>query len=511
MEKRNSNYIKNILILSVIIMTYLPFIYYWINTPNGMSFNFTSTLDADFQTYLFKMKLGEEGYWLYQNFFVFENNNPNFIFIFYILLGKISGLLQINSMVSYHVIKIIFSYLTLHYLYKIISMFFVTKKQINLIFLFTSLLSLNSFQFEIFNSLANYPHFAFTYYLLFIIIYKLFKHYRDPYFRIRDWIKISIINLLMVLVAPYMIVPITIIYILLFVKKESIKNLFFNLIKINILAVIFDLYLLIAFQTTDYEKWIDQANIGVSSSFAVIRIFLFIFSVPLLFSIVKIKKIDFRLSAWSLTYLICLLLPVSFQVRLFFGMNIAFCLLMFYCVSQLELKNKLKYILKIYFILVFILISSKQIIFFYPMILKFDQANAASTYINNDSKDVITWINQNHIKNKKILANIDISSWIPGMTFNKVYIGHYSLSYNLSNKIEKIKSLKDEEDIKEFINELNIDYLIAYKENDNITQEYKKLLSYFEVLNNKTIEHINFTKLYENNGYVVYHVKNNKL
>jgi hypothetical protein len=90
------------------------------------------------------------------------------------------------------------------------------------------------------------------------------------------------------------------------------------------------------------------------------------------------------------------------------------------------------------------------------------------------------------------------------MTFNKVYIGHYSLSYNLNNKIEKIKSLKDEEDLKEFINELNIDYLIAYKENDNITQEYKKLLSYFEVLNNKTIEQINFTKRYENNGYVVY-------
>jgi hypothetical protein len=493
---------KNILIYIIIIVSYLPLLYYWLKTPSGMIYTFAPNYDLDYPTYVFKMNLGENGKWLFQNYYVLEDTPKSIFYFFYIILGHISSLLHLSPLIVYHIVKIILSFFLLDKFFKILKIFFTEKKSLLLLF-FISTLSLTSFQFEIFQTIKDYPHLVLSLYLYLCIIYIFFSNFNDV--SKINFKKLASILLIIVWVAPYMIFPVNLLYIILLFKRFKIKDHFINLIYLNSLAVIFDLYVVFMFNNQASESWVSQSNLTIVTNFSLlVKVFLPFF-IPLFFGIVlTFKKLDLRIRSWILMFFIFICIPTSFQARTFAGMLISILMVCFYYIDRNTTKKIIKQFFIFYMAFMYLLCMFFNINI-QSQYVEMSKHSPTSLYMDKDINDIYKWFNRNGIKEKRILSNIDIGLWIPSNTFNRTYAGHYSETYFLDAKLKKITKLKNEQDLNNFIKEQKIDYIISFKKQliKNKNKDYLNIC-YFPILNNEIVQKENYIKLYENDSYIIY-------
>lgn len=122
----------------------------------------------DYPTYLTKMKIGYEGGWQYINRYTTEAHSPSYIFLFYIMLGHLARVFNLDIAFAFHAARIVLSFMALGTLYKFLSKYSHCKNPMTL-FLMTIFIS-GAFsikldlapQYHIFSGMMGYAHYMLT-------------------------------------------------------------------------------------------------------------------------------------------------------------------------------------------------------------------------------------------------------------------------------------------------------------------------------------------------------------
>lgn len=164
----------------------------------------------DYPTYLTKMKIGFEGGWQYINRYTTEAHNPSYIFMFYILLGHVVRVLGLDIAWTYHVVRILLSFMALGILYKFLAKYSGSNKPLMLFILavfisgtFSIKLDLAP-QYHIFSGMMGFAHYPLTLSCLLIFFDSTFDYAREK--GIKGLIKAVIALNVLAIVHPFMVV-----------------------------------------------------------------------------------------------------------------------------------------------------------------------------------------------------------------------------------------------------------------------------------------------------------------
>jgi len=103
----------------------LPLVWAWVVTPAGQQFTGLLFNANDGNTYLAKMEEGRQGAWVFHLAHTSEQGgNGAVIFVFYLLLGKIAGLLHLPNILIFHFARVLAGWLLLEVSYRFITLLF---------------------------------------------------------------------------------------------------------------------------------------------------------------------------------------------------------------------------------------------------------------------------------------------------------------------------------------------------------------------------------------------------
>jgi hypothetical protein len=88
--------------IGLALLTLVPYVYAHLAQPPGRVFMGFFFLGDDANTYLAKMRGGLEGAWLWTNRYTTEPSQPVYFFVFWIVLGHLSGLFNLNLLLTFH-------------------------------------------------------------------------------------------------------------------------------------------------------------------------------------------------------------------------------------------------------------------------------------------------------------------------------------------------------------------------------------------------------------------------
>lgn len=94
-------------------LTCLPYLYAYLVTPDDMQFTGLLSNPVDGNSYLAKMRQGAQGSWLFHLPYTPENHDGAFIFTYYLFLGRLSALLGLPLILTYHLARIVNSLILL--------------------------------------------------------------------------------------------------------------------------------------------------------------------------------------------------------------------------------------------------------------------------------------------------------------------------------------------------------------------------------------------------------------
>jgi hypothetical protein len=93
--------------IAIFVVTLLPYLYAYATQPPGKVFNGFFFIADDAATYISKMREGAEGAWGWTDRYVTTPNpQPVFLFMFYILWGKVAAVLNISLFAAYHLARL---------------------------------------------------------------------------------------------------------------------------------------------------------------------------------------------------------------------------------------------------------------------------------------------------------------------------------------------------------------------------------------------------------------------
>src|SRR5690349_8549768 len=86
----------------------LPFLLVYVLTPPGGHFMGLAFNALDSNSYLAKMEQGARGDWRFSLVYTSEEHSGEYVYLFYILLGKVQGLVGLPNIVVYHLARVLF-------------------------------------------------------------------------------------------------------------------------------------------------------------------------------------------------------------------------------------------------------------------------------------------------------------------------------------------------------------------------------------------------------------------
>lgn len=111
-------------------LTALPLLWGWLNTPPGQEFTGFLFNANDGNTYLAKMAEGRQGSWVFHLAHTSEQGGDGAItYVFYLLLGKLAGLLHLSNILIFHLARLAAGLFLLLVSYRFIKLLFVDQLQ----------------------------------------------------------------------------------------------------------------------------------------------------------------------------------------------------------------------------------------------------------------------------------------------------------------------------------------------------------------------------------------------
>ncbi|MEI6045825.1 MAG: hypothetical protein WCS37_15870 [Chloroflexota bacterium] len=115
--------------LFTLVLASLPFIWGYLVAPPGTHFMGLAFNALDSNSYLAKMELGARGEWRFSLVYTSEEHSGEYVYLFYILLGKVQGLIGLPNIVVYHLARFLFGLLLLLTGYRFICRYFGERRQ----------------------------------------------------------------------------------------------------------------------------------------------------------------------------------------------------------------------------------------------------------------------------------------------------------------------------------------------------------------------------------------------
>lgn len=502
-------------------------------TPNMTYLGREIINPQDTYTYVSYIEQGREGRVFFEDLYNPIKQVPSLFRPSYLFLGELSNLTQIQSIVMYHLGRIVFSILFFVTLYAFLGLFFKTEKRRLFTFAFVLTSSglgyiLGTFLPKVtdrwipesitFLSLGQAPHFPLSQALmlsvfLFLIygwvtskkifyvlsaLSVVFLSFEHPY-------NIPVVILTIVLAAGYMF----------FSKKElradSRRNIFWGataIILTALAAFIYQAYFV--FKNPVLSNW-NRQNIIPSPNilyFALGYGFILPFSAIGFIENVKSKRPETILViSWVVATVILLYSPIPFQSRFSEGLHIPISILAVFGIIEVG-KKAARLIPQrsarsvIGSVSVFILLASSLGSFGNVVgNVSAEAKDTRSSYfyhlLRQDYKAML-WIRENTSPDSVILANLFYGNLLPGISGRKVYVGHGVQTPHMEQKIKQSDR---------FLETKNIGKEYAFLKNNNITLIYigenDSLLSTGFEPDKKAY----LVKIYDQYNVKIYHVR----
>lgn len=442
----------------------------------------------DYSTYLSKMKIGYDGEWLYHNRYSTEIHEPVFIFIFYILLGHLSRICSFNLQLTYHLARILLSFLALLYLMKFIKKY-SNEKHWMPVFLFsliTPALTESGVifpQVNLYVAILGYPHYMVTL-LSFLLFVDSILRYVERKSLLQILQAITALNAL-AMIHPFLIVIAGLVpAVTLIVNKKLMKGL--RILAISALCVLplMAYYLYVFGNNPMLVGWRSQTIIPIPwwqhlAIFSIGSVYCYI-------SIFLIVKREINLQGYSVLFLVWFFLALGLSFTRIISSNLDWlffasipvsflsCQLISYAEKNFDFKIRLKGRSVIIWLLIAMFIT-RSIFQFGALTYKTFQIILAKEELNDfliapEDKACLDWLNKNTNKIDVIAAAPNIGNLIPVYTSGLVYCGHISETLNYIKKKEEMNKLitgkMDFDQAKKFIADNHITYLVFGKTQD---------------------------------------------
>ncbi|MFW5962621.1 MAG: hypothetical protein ACOCQR_03295 [bacterium] len=486
---------KHIIILAILLVLFVPYILGFFATPQQNYYLWAPIYNkGDAVTYIYKMQIGYSGEWLYKNFYDIRNETRSLFFTFYILLGHIARVLNLNITLLFHVARIVSGYFLLLMLYSLIKKIVKAREKVNFYFIIASLfypvIGILLAEAYTSSSIIASPHMALSMGLYLYIGKLLMEFHEDK----KNKFCLATSIFFLILIHPFMIFPINAFNLALFLKRNGLKcskknflKWVYDTISINIGSLPYLIYILYIFSSEEFQRWITQSQLS-TFPFLIMSfdVFLyFIFRNVKNENGVKFKDKFAEIDIWVIVILICVLLPFSFQRRMIEGLGVLIGISSAYFLlySKRRVVNK-----------IIILLMGLQLIYITIFLPIISVQQRVPTYISYEEKQVLNYFIDNNIQGKYVLSIDIFGLYMPAYTYNKSYIGHSAETGSLEYKKEKLFNLKSKEQFNVFISENNFDYIIINKQAD--TKLKKRFLEFSKVFKEQ--------KVFENKQFIIY-------
>ena len=426
-----------IAVLVTIIIT-LPYLLGFIFENDEVRFNGFLLNPIDGSSYLAKMEEGRQGSWLFHFRYSPETVNGAPYYFLYIFLGHVAGLFNLDNILIFHIARILFSWLLLFILNKVVHVIFSAKPWLAVLtfaWLTISggmgwlLLGSGTLPGDLwvaeaypFLSMFSNPHFPAGISLLLSAF--LIYSYRNSLISV---ILLSFISLLLSIVFPFaVIIGIVSLGLLTFwnlVARRS--NSWLKFVSFAIPGGLWSVgQQVIALQDLYLSQWNAQ-NIAITGSFGA---FLLSFSPGLILAVAAIfwikpwrDSILIRLiTCWLFVAVLIAFVPFSSQRRFLIGFQIPVILLASTLLDRLSSARNLS---KISAIVAFVL-TLPSVILIIAGSINGVMSKSDSLFMSRDTLSAIYWLGNHSEPEDVILASAINGRHIPAIINRRVVYGH---------------------------------------------------------------------------------------
>ena len=450
----------------IALTTILPYTLAKPKTPEGMYFTGFISNCFDQQSYAAWMKQASEGRLLFEDKYTTENQSGMFFHPLFLVCGMLAGILGLDMVTAYHLMRIIFGAGMLGFIY-LFGAFFIKEARVRKYFLVLisvaagwgfllpnpvvwfnkyNIMSLDMWITEAstFLILLTKPLFAFALAALLSIFLMMLKSFEKADKKLAY--AAGFLGLLLALIHPYDVFTAYIVLFFYILIKRSKKEEYFLFLLFFIISVIGIVYQSALF-TFDpvFKEWSKTFTPTPNPlSFLLGYGFTGIFAMLYFFTgdHKKDKTILF-LVVWLIAMMIASYLPVNFQRRMLLGYQVPVVILAVKYIFEVILPAAKKHDffgkLKPGFILAVILILCTTTNFRYIFDCFADmKANIYNYNIFTEDNEALRWLDKQTEKSGTVLASKVISLYIPACSGHKVYAGHYDQTLNYKGKTRYI-------------------------------------------------------------------------
>jgi hypothetical protein len=447
-----------VLLWSILIvgLTCLPYLYACLVTPGDMQFTGLLSNPIDGNSYLAKMRQGAQGSWLFHLPYTSEDHDGAFVYTYYPFLGRLSALLGVPLIMTYHLARTVNSLVLLFVAYFFVSLLGLDKRSRRTAFLLIGLSSGLGWLAVLFNvfapdlwvpeavtfySIFTNPHFPLAMALMLLtfafVIVPLQAESEggqpEAWSSVaRDSVLAGLFSLLLGIVQPFCVVTVYSVlgsyFVLRFLQE---KRLLWSGILKGVVAgtatapiIAYDYYVFTI--NPALRAWSEQ-NVTPSPplwGYAIAYGFVLALAVRgAVLALRRRSKADLFLLAWVVVNGLLLYAPFSLQRRLVMGLHVPLCILAAMALSRCALPrfSPARRTLILGAIIVLTMPSNL-------FVLMASMAGAAQhdlrLYLYRDEAEAMTWLEENTRPTDIALASPEMGLFIPAWAGNRVLYGH---------------------------------------------------------------------------------------
>lgn len=450
--------IRWVLLWSILIvgLTCLPYLYACLVTPEDMQFTGLLSNPMDGNSYLAKMRQGAQGSWLFHLPYTPEDHDGAFIFTYYLFLGQLSALLGLPLILTYHLARMVNSFLLLFVAYCFLSLFSLDDRSRRAAFLligFSSGLGWLVVPFNVFApdlwvpeaitfySIFANPHFPLAVALMLLtfafVTVPLQAESEDGPPKAwlsggRGFILAGLSSLLLGVVQPFCVVTVYSVlggyFVLRLLKErrlpwpEILRGMVAGAVTAPIIAYDYYVYTV----NPVLRAWSEQ-NVTPSPSpwaYAIAYGFVLVLAVGGAVLVIRRRsKADLFLLAWVIVNGLLLYAPFSLQRRLVTGLHIPFCILAAMALSRYALL-RFSPARGTVIVGALIILTMPSNLFVLVASMTGAAQQDPRLYLYRDEAEAMTWLRENTQPTDIVLASPATSLFIPAWTGNRVLYGH---------------------------------------------------------------------------------------
>ncbi len=430
----------------------LPFVWGYLITPTdghfmGLAFN---ALDSN--SYLAKMELGARGEWRFSLVYTSEEHSGEYVYLFYILLGKVPAITGLPNIVVYHLARVLFGLMLLMVGYRFICRYFSEKAQRRTAFLLlcfsaglgwlvapfgltdsTDLWVAESLTF--FTLLAN-PHYPLATALLLLAIMWTQDGWEGQ--GKAAYAKAAASAFILGFVHPFMLVPLSGV-LGGFVLRRAIQTRrinwpdWFGTLFVGIIAALGPVYTYIVMNANPFMRaWLGQNQTLSPWPIAYITGYGLLLIAAVAggwwaergtASLPEPQRLRWQLlTTWLVVNALLLYLPVGLQRRFVEGLHLPILCLAtagLYFAWKLRPRWIGRYVLATT-LSTFLLLATQ----FSNLYARPDPASLHPLYLYNAEVDGLSWLRDNTGPRDTVIASPLLGNYIPTRAGNRVYLGH---------------------------------------------------------------------------------------